>query len=310
MSRGVVEPVVEAPAADSPRARPRWRALVSEARPKQWVKNVLVFAAPGAAGVLSEPDEVGRTLIAFVALCLAASGTYFLNDALDVDADRRHPVKQRRPIAATNRTTEITLAEPRLISPAAMAISAPVNRGYLLLTVVGYIVLSVSDTLWIKHEPVFDIAVVAGLFVIRAIAGGIATDVFISDWFLIVAGAGSLFIVTGKRHAEQIELGDDSSSHRKTLEAYSTAYLNYIRAVASGVAILAYCLWAFERAASTGDVTFFRLSIVPFVLVILRYAFVIDQGKGGAPEDVIMSDRTIQLVGLVWLLCFAVGVHV
>ena len=132
--------------------------------------------------------------------------------------------------------------------------------------------VTVSYSLWLKHEPVVDLAAVAAGFVLRAIAGGVAADVEISDWFLIVAAAGSLFMVTGKRHAEQIELGDSSASHRSTLEEYSASFLGFVRAVAASVMVTAYCLWAFESAASTGDETWFRLSIVPFVLAVLRYA--------------------------------------
>ncbi len=143
----------------------------------------------------------------------------------------------------------------------------------------------------------------------RAIAGGVATGVRLSDWFLIVAGAGSLFIVTGKRHAELVELGSDSSEHRRTLGEYSTAFLGYVRAVSSGVMITAYCLWAFENAAHTGDDTWFRLSIVPLVIAVLRYALVVDQGGGGAPEEVVLSDRTLQIVGVIWLVIFALGVR-
>jgi decaprenyl-phosphate phosphoribosyltransferase len=150
---------------------------------------------------------------------------------------------------------------------------------------------------------------VAAGFVIRAIAGGIATNVEISDWFLIVAGGGSLFMVTGKRHAEQIELGDASGSHRSTLEEYSASFLSFVRAVAASVTVTAYCLWAFENAAHTGDETWFRLSIVPFVLAILRYAHVIEQGRGGAPEEIVLSDRVLQVLGLLWVLTFAIGVH-
>jgi decaprenyl-phosphate phosphoribosyltransferase len=170
-------------------------------------------------------------------------------------------------------------------------------------------VVTFSYTLWLKHEPVIDLAAVAAGFVFRAIAGGVATGVPLSDWFLIVAGAGSLFVVTGKRHAEQVELGSDSLEHRRTLGEYSTAFLGYVRAVSSGVMITAYCLWAFENAAASGDETWFRLSIVPFVIAILRYALVIDQGGGGAPEEVVLSDRVLQVVGLVWLVTFALGVH-
>ena len=190
-----------------------------------------------------------------------------------------------------------------------LVITAPINDFKLTAVVAGYVIVTISYTIWLKYEPVIDLAAVASGFVFRAIAGGVATDVRLSDWFLIVAGAGSLFIVTGKRHAEQVELGSDSFEHRRTLGEYSTAFLGYVRAVASGVMITAYCLWAFENAASTGDETWFRLSIVPFVIGVMRYALVVDQGGGGAPEEVVLSDRVLQLIGVVWLVTFALGVR-
>lgn len=287
-----------------------FQALLRTARPKQWVKNVLVFAAPGAAGVLDDPAQLGRTLVAFAALCLAASGTYFLNDALDVEADRKHPKKKHRPIAAGHVSVGLAKVMSAVLIAVAIGVSVPVAHGELALVIIGYAVLTVSYSLWLKHEPVVDLGAVAAGFVIRAIAGGIATNVEISDWFLIVAAGGSLLMVTGKRHAEQIELGDDAEAHRSTLEAYSTSYLGFVRAVAASVTVTAYCLWAFESAAASGDETFFRLSIVPFVLAILRYAHLIEQGKGGAPEELILGDRVLQVLGFLWVASFAVGVHV
>jgi decaprenyl-phosphate phosphoribosyltransferase len=285
------------------------KAIVRTARPKQWTKNVLVFAAPAAAGVLDERDALLQTLVAFVGFCLAASATYFLNDANDAVADRLHPTKRLRPIAAGDldaRTARIIAA---VLVVLALLVTAPINDFKLSGVIAAYVVITLSYTLWLKYEPVIDLAAVAAGFVLRAIAGGVATDVVLSDWFLIVAGAGSLFIVTGKRHAEQVELGSDSLEHRRTLGEYSTAFLGYVRAVASGVMITAYCLWAFENAASTGDETWFRLSIVPFVIAVLRYALVIDQGGGGAPEEVVLSDRVLQVVGLIWVITFALGVR-
>lgn len=284
-------------------------ALWRTARPKQWVKNVLVFAAPGAAGVLTEPGPLGRTLVAFVAMCLAASGTYFLNDALDAHADRQHPTKQHRPVAAGHVSEGLAKLMSVVLIVTAIAISIPISNGELALVVAGYAALTISYSIWLKHEPVIDLAAVAAGFVLRAIAGGVAAGVEISDWFLIVAAAGSLFMVTGKRHAEQIELGDASGSHRSTLEAYSTSFLGFVRAVSASVMVTAYCLWAFESAASTGDETWFRLSIIPFVLAVLRYAHVIEQGKGGAPEEIVLSDRVIQVLGLLWVATFAIGVN-
>jgi decaprenyl-phosphate phosphoribosyltransferase len=285
------------------------KAVIRTARPKQWTKNVLVFAAPAAAGVLDQRDALLQTLVAFVGFCLAASGTYFLNDANDAKADRLHPTKRMRPIAAGDldvRTARVIAVVLILLS---FAVTAPINDFKLTGVVAGYVLVTLSYTLWLKYEPVIDLAAVAAGFVFRAIAGGVATNVPLSDWFLIVAGAGSLFIVTGKRHAEQVELGSDSLEHRRTLGDYSTAFLGYVRAVASGVMITAYCLWAFENAAKTGDETWFRLSIVPFVIAVLRYALVVDQGGGGAPEEVVLSDRVLQIVGLIWLILFAVGVR-
>jgi decaprenyl-phosphate phosphoribosyltransferase len=285
------------------------KAVIRTARPKQWTKNVLVFAAPAAAGVLDQRDALLQTLVAFVGFCLAASGTYFLNDANDAEADRLHPTKRMRPIAAGDldvRTARVIAVVLILLS---FAVTAPINDFKLTGVVAGYVLVTLSYTLWLKYEPVIDLAAVAAGFVFRAIAGGVATNVPLSDWFLIVAGAGSLFIVTGKRHAEQVELGSDSLEHRRTLGEYSTAFLGYVRAVASGVMITAYCLWAFENAAKTGDETWFRLSIVPFVIAVLRYALVVDQGGGGAPEEVVLSDRVLQIVGLIWLILFAVGVR-
>jgi decaprenyl-phosphate phosphoribosyltransferase len=285
------------------------RALVRTARPKQWVKNLLVFAAPGAAGVLDDPESLARTLVAFVALCLAASATYFLNDALDVHADREHPVKRDRPVAAGHLSEGVAKICAVLLAAVAIGISVPVTDGELAIVVAGYLAVTVSYSLWLKHEPVVDLGAVAAGFVIRAIAGGIAADVEISDWFLIVAAGGSLFMVTGKRHAEQIELGGGSGAHRSTLEEYSTSFLGFVRAVAASLTVTAYCLWAFENAAATGDETFFRLSIVPFILAILRYAHLIEQGRGGAPEEIVLSDRVLQVLALLWVACFAVGVH-
>ncbi|MET0421615.1 MAG: decaprenyl-phosphate phosphoribosyltransferase [Acidimicrobiia bacterium] len=293
---------------DDASAPPIWRAALKTARPKQWTKNVLVFAAPAAAGVLTERDALAQTLVAFVAFCFAASGLYILNDAADAAADRLHPTKRHRPIAAGHLDPNTARGIAVALILVAFGISAPINDGKLTAVVAGYVLVTMAYTFWLKNEPVIDLVAVASGFVFRAIAGGVATDVPLSDWFLIVAGAGSLFIVTGKRHAEQVELGSASLAHRSTLGAYSTAYLGYVRSVASGVMITAYCLWAFENANSTGDDTWFRLSIIPLVIAVLRYALVVESGGGGAPEEVVLSDRVLQVLGAVFAVTFMLGV--
>jgi len=287
---------------------PLWRSVLRTARPKQWIKNLLVFAAPAAAGVLDHGGALLRTGVAFVGFCFAASGTYLLNDARDAAADRLHPTKRHRPVAAGHLDPATARVVGVVCIVLGLAVAAPVRDGLLAGVIAGYVALTLSYTLWLKYEPVIDLAAVGAGFVLRAVAGGVATNVPLSDWFLIVAGAGSLFVVTGKRHAEQVELGSGSLAHRATLAEYSTAFLGYVRSVASGVMITAYCLWAFESAKG-GDGEWYRLSIVPFVIAVLRYALVIEQGGGGAPEEVVLSDRVLQLVGLVWVVTFALGIH-
>jgi decaprenyl-phosphate phosphoribosyltransferase len=176
------------------------------------------------------------------------------------------------------------------------------------ITLLAYLAITTTYSFWLKRQPVLDIVAVAAGFVLRAIAGGVATSVPLSDWFLIVAGAGSLFIVTGKRHAEQVELGSDSLEHRRTLGEYSTAFLGYVRAVASSVMITAYCLWAFEVSDRSGNPLWFQLAIIPFVLGVLRYALLLDRGEGGAPEEVLLRDRVLLLIGLSWVILFGIAV--
>jgi decaprenyl-phosphate phosphoribosyltransferase len=286
----------------------RLPAVVRLARPRQWIKNILVIAAPGAAGVLGEGTALARTAVAFVCFCLAASGTYFLNDSLDVDADRRHPTKRHRPIASGEVSVQTAITGGVLLVTSAIALSFAA-RWQLSLVVGGYLLQTVLYSLWLKHEPVLDLACVASGFVLRTIAGGVAVGVTISPWFLIVAGSASLFMVTGKRHAEMMELGEHAGGHRLTLAVYSREFLSYVRAVASSVTVLAYCLWAFEKSAAVGTPVWFELSIVPFVLGILRYALLLEQGRGGAPEELVVADRVLLAMGAAWAIFFALAVH-
>lgn len=312
-----VEPVPgTVPEVEPTDSRPRrslGRALLVEARPKQWAKNVLVFAAPGAAGVLTNRTELLETLVAFVAFCLASTGTYYLNDAGDVEADRIHPTKRFRPIAAG----EIPVLSAQIIGACLIAVSvafAFLASWELAVVVAAYVITTTLYTVWLKHVVLFDIVIIAAGFVLRAIGGAAATQVEISNWFFITATFGSLFIVAGKRHAEARTVGVGNNTTRATLGEYSETYLEYLRAVCTGVVLISYSLWAFEKAdvarlVHQQSVPWFQLSIVPFSIAILRYALLVDQGHGGAPEDVLLSDRVIQGIGAVWLVFFAIGLH-
>ncbi|MGZ8765185.1 MAG: decaprenyl-phosphate phosphoribosyltransferase, partial [Acidimicrobiia bacterium] len=285
------------------------RGFVREARPRQWAKNVLVAAAPGAAGVLTHRDALIDTMIAFVAFCLAASGTYFLNDALDAEADRLHPKKWLRPIAAGVISVTTGKIWAGILFAAGIGIGFATGSWELPFVTAIYVLCTTSYSIWFKHVAVIDITLLASGFVLRAIAGAVATRVPISDWFFIVTAFGSLFMVTGKRHAEYQEMGDDRVGFRSTLGEYSISYLNYVLAVASGVTMVAYCLWAFEKTARTGGVPWYELSIVPFVLAMLRYALIVQQGGGGAPEDVVLGDRMLQGMIVAWVIVFGIAIY-
>lgn len=283
--------------------------LLRTARPKQWVKNVLVFAAPGAAGVLLEAEPLLQVLATFGIFCLAASGTYLLNDAVDVEADRRHPTKRLRPVAAGVVPVGLAVGAGIVVLATSVALAWALAGWRLSLVLGVYVGLQPIYSIWLKQIAVLDLSSVASGFVLRAIAGGVAVDVPISQWFLIVASFGSLFMVAGKRHAEHVDLGNDRGEVRATLDEYSLGFLRYVRSVASAVAMAAYCLWAFEKADLSPTPVFFQISIIPFVLAILRYALLLDQGRGGAPEEVVLEDRPLQVLGALWVMAFAVGVH-
>ena len=307
------EPVPMASGADAgAAASPRQsllQGLVRTARPKQWMKNVLVVAAPAAAGVMGHGTVIFDTIVAFVAFCLAASGTYFLNDAFDVEADRRHAKKRFRPIAAG--TVPVATARAVGVGLLAGGIAVAFLAGWRLPIVIAtYVVFTTTYSAWLKHVAVIDLGMVAAGFVLRLIAGAVAVDVRISVWFIVVGSFGSLFMVAGKRHAEHMELGLDRAGHRATLDEYSVEYLGYVRSVSSGVALVAYCLWAFDQSIHRTGIVLFEISIVPFVLAFLRYALLVERGQGGAPEDVVTADRPLQVLGALWVAIISIGLYV
>ncbi len=293
-----------------------WRStlaggLLRTARPKQWVKNVLVFAAPGAAGVLTHRHALLDSLSAFGLFCLVASGVYYLNDIADVDSDRQHPRKRFRPVAAGVVSSRLAGVLGVCFVVAGIGLAVLVNWKLVVVLAI-YVGVQFAYSMWLKQEPILDLAAVASGFVIRAIAGGVAVGVPISEWFLIVATFGSLFMVTGKRAAEHVTLGEQRGSVRATLDAYSLSFLRSVLVISATVTITAYCLWAFENAravlhAHTG--IWFQLSIVPFTLAMLRYGLLIDQGHGGQPEDVVLGDRVLQVLALLWAALFALGIY-
>jgi decaprenyl-phosphate phosphoribosyltransferase len=286
------------------------RGLLRSARPKQWLKNVLVFAAPGAAGVLDEPAELARTLLAFVAFCLAAGGTYMWNDVLDVDADRLHPAKRFRPIAAGVVPLGVARVVGSVLLVAGVAVAGLTGRWQTSAVVAFYIALTGAYSAYLKHVAVIDLIAIASGFVLRAAGGAVAVDVPMSSWFVLTTTFASLFIVVGKRYAELVELGDGAHTARPTLAMYSVGYLRIVLSISCGAAILSYCVWAFERHDETGSAwPFYELSIVPMLTALLRYLLVLDQGRGAAPEEVFADDRLLQALGAAWVVVFGLAVY-
>jgi len=285
------------------------RAILAECRPKQWAKNTLVFAGPGAAGVLDNWSSLSKTLLVFVAFCMVSSGTYFWNDIHDVDADRQHPTKRNRPIA----NGSLSLGVAKVVGSALLVVGIGVALALGWQTGVvasGYVVLTTLYSTVLKHVAVVDLVAVAAGFVLRAIAGAVVTDVKMSTWFVLCTSFGSLFIVTGKRFAELREMGEGSAT-RATLDDYTLGFLQTVLSVAVGATLVTYCIWAFEvREISGSSWPFYELSIVPMLTALLRYTLILEQGHGAAPEEIFAADRTLQVLGVVWVIVFGLGVYV
>lgn len=289
--------------------------MIKALRPKQWVKNVLVLAAPAAAGTQALFNQ--RTLIdvaiAFAAFCMAASAIYLINDARDVEADRAHPTKRFRPIAAGVLPVNLAYFMSIVLMVAAVGISFLATSGQSLAIVVGvYLALQLGYCFGWKHQPVIDIALVSSGFMLRAMAGGVAAGIDLSQWFLLVAAFGSLFMASGKRYAEILLAERTGAKIRKSLEGYTPTYLRFVWTLSATAVVMSYALWGFDMsstAASTAAV-WYQISMVPFTIAILRFAADVDRGDGGAPDELALTDRTLQTLAVLWILCIVMAVYV
>lgn len=281
--------------------------LVRTARPRQWVKNILVIAAPFAAHRVSEFGVLRAVLVAFVAFCLAASAIYFINDAKDVEADRAHPTKRNRPIAAGIVPVPLAMTTGCVLLVAALAVSL-VQNWQLLIVIAVYEAVQLGYCFGLKHEPVIDLCIVASGFLLRAIAGGVAANISLSQWFLLATAFGSLFMVAGKRYAEIRLFEETGAEIRSSLRKYSASYLRFVWAMSVAIVITTYSLWAFDLRVQSHSV-WSVLSIVPFVIALLRYAMDVDSGKAGEPEDIVLHDRVLQVLGVSWVAMLALAFY-
>ncbi|MEB3023758.1 decaprenyl-phosphate phosphoribosyltransferase [[Mycobacterium] crassicus] len=276
--------------------------IIKAMRPRQWVKNVLVVAAPLAAlggGIHYDYSDLARkSLIAFVVFSLAASATYLVNDARDVEADRAHPTKRFRPIAAGVVPEPLAYLLAAVLAAASLAISWWLTPNLALVMAI-YLAIQLAYCFGLKHQAVLDICIVSSGFLIRAIAGGVAANIPLSQWFLLVMAFGSLFMAAGKRYAELQIAEQTGAKIRKSLENYTSTYLRFVWTLAATAAVVCYSLFAFERDNGSGS--WFAVSIIPIIVGILRYAVDVDGGMAGEAEDILRHDRVLQLSALAWI---------
>ncbi|HET9602262.1 MAG TPA: decaprenyl-phosphate phosphoribosyltransferase [Acidimicrobiales bacterium] len=284
------------------------RPILTELRPRQWAKNLLVVAAPAGAEVLTELSTWWRLTLAFAAFCAASSAIYIANDLADIEADRRHPTKCERPIAAGL----VSIGTARAVAAGLIVVAfllAVATTEWDFVAVLGlYVVTTLAYSAWLKHVAILDLVIVASGFLLRAIGGAVVVDVVISSWFLIVTGFGSLFVVTGKRLAELEEMGEEAATVRPTLDHYTVPFLRFVLGVACTATAVAYCIFSFDKAETAGaGAVWFQLSAIPVVTALLRYALAVEVGEGATPEDLFLRDRVLQLMGAIWIILFGVG---
>jgi decaprenyl-phosphate phosphoribosyltransferase len=281
------------------------RVLLRACRPRQWSKNLLVLAAPAAAGLIDTPLIAAQVAGAFLALCMISSATYLVNDVRDRDQDRLHPRKRTRPIAAGELSPAAAMRWAAVLALGGIAIAGIVRPG-LAGVAVGYLALTASYSLWLRRVVVLDILAIAAGFVLRAVAGGVATDVYLSRWFVIVTACCAIFLVAAKRFAELREhVGGEAA--RATLRRYSLGGLRALLLVSAGLGGVAYIGWAFTRPA---HLVWYGLSIAPLLLWLARYASLIGAGAGQAPEELILRDRALLALSVAWGILFLGGVYV
>jgi 4-hydroxybenzoate polyprenyltransferase len=275
-------------------------ALIKTMRPRQWTKNIFVFAALVFDKQLLNPDSFLRTLAGFALFCLISSSVYIFNDIADVDADRKHPEKKKRPIPSGKlpiRTAWIAGIALVIFTFAASYFLAP---GFELV-VVAYFFLNIAYTKWLKHIPILDVLIIAAGFVLRVHAGVtlISVERF-SPWLYVVMTLLSLFLGFGKRRAELALLAHGAGSHRKVLDGYTLPLIDQYIMIVSGTTIVAYSLYTFS-APNVPDSHSMMLTIPFVVYAIFRYLYLINvEQAGGAPEEILLTDRPFQIAMLLW----------
>ena len=274
-------------------------AFLQSLRPKQWVKNGFVAAPLVFADDLFDGPQFARAALAVIAFCMASSATYLLNDVLDRDADRLHPRKRDRPVASGALSVKAALASSAVLGAASIALSAALGWRFILC-VIAYLAITLTYTLWMKHEVILDVMGIAAGFVVRVVAGCVAIDVQPSPWILICTGLLAMLLGFGKRRHEVITLDDgDRAAHRRVLSDYSLPFLDVMLAAMATLTIAAYAVYT----AAGGTTTWMVVTLPVVAYGVLRYLWLLLQrNQGGSPTEIAWTDRPIQASVVAWVI--------
>jgi 4-hydroxybenzoate polyprenyltransferase len=284
-------------------------ALVVSVRPRQWVKNLFVFAAVIFSQKLFTP-ALWRATEAFVIFCALSGAMYLFNDVVDRDKDRLHPRKRERPVAAGRLSPRAAVVAGVLLVVAAFAAAAFVSRG-LLFAALGYVTLLTAYSVGLKHVVILDVIVVACGFVLRAVAGALAIDVEISGWLLICTIQIALFLALGKRRHEYLTLQGEAARHRPILAEYSAGLLDQMIAVVTASTVTAYALYTMSPETVAKFHTHWLPVTLPFVLYgIFRYLYLLYRKElGGNPSEVVLNDRPLLINAVCWIAAVLVIIY-
>jgi decaprenyl-phosphate phosphoribosyltransferase len=282
-----------------------WLSLVQLVRPRQWTKNLLVLAAPLASGLIFDLGVLLESLVALVCFVLASSAVYIINDLVDREFDRQHPEKRTRPIASGE--VGVRLAVFICVGCAVGSLGLALFASGLALAAVlaGFLLLNISYSLWLKHVAVVEMGCIATGFALRAVAGGVASGLLVSSWFLAVTVSAAIFVTAGKRYSELV--GSGKQVLRPVLAEYTTSYLRSLSTIAASFALVSYALWAFGIGRISETSTWDQLTLIPFALALMRYARDIDAGQAERPEQIITQDRWLIALGAIWVGLFIIA---
>lgn len=288
-----------------------YKDLVNSLRPQQWVKNLLVFAALVFAKKLGSLQAVEQALLGFLCFCFLSSAAYLINDVIDVDSDRQHPLKSQRPISSGRVSKSIALSLAFLLLTTALLVSFWLSFMFGL-GALSFLFLTTLYSVSLKHVVILDVMAVSAGFVLRAVAGALAIEVEISSWLLVCTLLLALFLSLGKRRHELVLLEEEATSHRKILTEYSPYFLDQMIAVVTASTVVAYCFYTLSPEIEEKFETKFLSLTIPFVLYgVFRYLYLIHQKEsGGNPTQMLLADKPILVNIILWILTVLVILYI